>query len=479
MSIFSTYVHKKSMFNRILSAILVTSALLSPSVGISPVQAASAAAATTKPASITVDSESVTWEYAPFVEKGTTYAPLRQAAAALGGQVKWNQAKQTVEIYNHGDTITHRAGTNVIQINDDRLMLPAPSKNMSGTLMIPLRTLSDAMKAGLQLTNTSSQMIITLQSDSSTIMSSDSAAIDQYLKETKYSGIALVASNGDIQLRKGYGLSDINSLVRPDQKSRIASITKGFTAAAIMQQVQQGNISLEDPVSKYVSGIDRGNEITIHMLLSHTSGLPSNFTREEGITMEDTLAEIRTKKLMAEPGAEYRYSNNGYILLAAILERVSGKEYGAYLQEQFFKPIGMKNTGTATPSTKTMKGYTDQKGTWAEASYYVSQSGTGTLYSTVDDLLKWDQALRGNKVLSEEIQETMYTPYSDRNYGYGWMVSETDEGTVVFHNGSGTGYSTGISRNLDNGITIILLGNHAGMDMTGMLNHIQKMALKL
>lgn len=309
-------------------------------------------------------------------------------------------------------------------------------------------------------------------------MSSESAAIDQYLKEAGYSGIALIASNGDIQLRKGYGLSDHNSLVRPDQKSRIASITKGFTAAAIMQQVQQGNISLEDPVSKYVSGIDRGNEITIHMLLSHTSGLPSNFTRAEGITIEDTLAEIRTKKLMAEPGAEYRYSNNGYILLAAILERVSGKEYGVYLHEQFFKPIGMKDTGTATPSTKTIKGYTDQKGTWAEASYYVSQSGTGTLYSTVDDLLKWDQALRGNKVLSEEIQETMYTPYSDRNYGYGWMVSETEEGTVVFHNGSGTGYSTGISRNLDNGITVILLGNHAGMDMTGMLNHIQEMALK-
>ncbi|MCM3129170.1 serine hydrolase [Paenibacillus provencensis] len=473
---FSTNVHKNSMLNRTLSAILVTSALLTQTIGVSQAQAASVA---TKPASITVDSQSVTWEYAPFVEKGTTYAPLRQAASALGGQVKWNQAKQTVEIYDHGDTITHRAGTNVIQINDDRLMLPAPSKNMSGTLMIPLRSLSDAMKAGLQLTNTPTKMIITLKSDSSTIINRESTAIDQYLKEAGYSGIALVASNGDIQLRKGYGLSDINSLVRPDQKSRIASITKGFTAAAIMQQVQQGNISLEDPVSKYVSGIDRGNEITIHMLLSHTSGLPSNFTREEGITMEDTLAEIRTKKLMAEPGAEYRYSNNGYILLAAILEEISGKEYGAYLQEHFFKPIGMKDTGTATPSTKTIKGYTNQSGTWAEASYYVSQSGTGTLYSTVDDLLKWDQALRGDKVLSEEIQETMYSPYSDQNYGYGWIVSETEEGTIVFHNGSGTGYSTGISRNLDNGITVILLGNHAGMEMTGMLDQIQEMALKL
>ncbi|SFS69251.1 serine hydrolase [Paenibacillus sp. 453mf] len=473
---FSTNVHKNSMLNRTLSAILVTSALLTQTIGVSQAQAASVA---TKPASITVDSQSVTWEYAPFVEKGTTYAPLRQAASALGGQVKWNQAKQTVEIYDHGDTITHRAGTNVIQINDDRLMLPAPSKNMSGTLMIPLRSLSDAMKAGLQLTNTPTKMIITLKSDSSTIINRESTAIDQYLKEAGYSGIALVASNGDIRLRKGYGLSDINSLVRPDQKSHIASITKGFTAAAIMQQVQQGNISLEDPVSKYVSGIDRGNEITIHMLLSHTSGLPSNFTRKEGITMEYTLAEIRTKKLMAEPGAEYRYSNNGYILLAAILEEISGKEYGAYLQEHFFKPIGMKDTGTATPSTKTIKGYTDQNGTWAEASYYVSQSGTGTLYSTVDDLLKWDQALRGDKVLSEEIQETMYSPYSDQNYGYGWIVSETEEGTVVFHNGSGTGYSTGISRNLDNGITVILLGNHAGMEMTGMLDQIQEMALKL
>ncbi|MCM3784583.1 serine hydrolase [Neobacillus mesonae] len=473
MSIFNLKSNGKLRFTRTLSAILVTSALLSQGYGAPQVQAAS------KPASIVVDNQSVTWEYAPFVEKGTTYAPLRQAAAALGGQVKWNQTERTVEIYDNGDTIKHRAGTNVIQINDHVLQLPAPSKNMSGTLMIPLRPLSDAMKAGLQLTNTSSSMNIVLKSDQATIIDTDSAAIDRYLQESNFSGIALVALDGDVELKKGYGLSDINSLVRPDQKSRIASITKGFTAAAIMQQIQKGTLSLEDPIAKYVSGIDRGEEITIHMLLSHTSGLPSNFTREEGITMEDTLAEIRTKKLMAEPGAEYRYSNNGYILLAYVLEQVTGKEYGAYLQEQFFNPLSMKNTGTATPATKTIKGFVDQDGAWTPANYYVSQSGTGTLYSTADDLLKWDQALRANEILSKETQDTMYTPYSDRNYGYGWMVSDSVNGLTVFHNGSGTGYSTGISRNLDNGVTVILLGNHASMDMTGMLSHIQEMALEL
>lgn len=460
---------------KMLALLLAAGLVLIPTGNFSGT-ANAASAMVTKPANIEVDSQTVTWEFPPFVQNGTTFAPLRQAAAALKGKVKWNQSTQTVQIENNGDLISHRAGTNIITVNDVVLTLPAASKNMNGTLMIPLRSLSDAMKATLQLTNTATHMNIVLKSDQVTKVNKASASIDSYLLKSGFSGIALVAKDGEVVLRKGYGLSKENALIRPDQKSRIASITKGFTAAAIMQQVEAGKISLTDKLSKYVTGIDRGDEITIHMLLSHTSGLPSNFTRKEGITLEDTLNEIRTKKLMAEPGAEYRYSNNGYVLLAYILEQVTGEEYGAYLQKHIFTPLGMKDTGVATKTTNTIKGFIEQKGSWVQADYYVSQSGTGTLYSTVDDLLKWDKALKENKVVSEASLQTMFTPYSEKNYGYGWMISETDKGLNVFHNGSGTGYSTGIMRDLGDGVTIILLGNHASMDTITMMNEIRTQA---
>lgn len=459
---------------KLFTVLLAAGLVLTPAGAFAGTAHAASAAMVTKPANIEVDSQTVTWEFPPFVQNGTTFAPLRQAAAALKGKVKWNQSTQTVLIENHGDLISHRAGTNIITVNNVTLTLPANSKNMSGTLMIPLRSLTDAMKSTLQLTNTSTHMNIVLKSDQVTKIRKESASIDSYLLTSGFSGIALVAQDGEVTLRKGYGLSKENALVRPDQKSRIASITKGFTAAAIMQQVEAGKLSLTDKLSKYVTGIDRGDKITLHMLLSHTSGLPSNFTREEGITLEDTLNEIRTKKLMAEPGAEYRYSNNGYILLAHILEKVTGEEYGSYLQKHMFTPLGMKDTGTASKSTNTIKGFVDQNGEWVTANYYVSQSGTGTLYSTADDLLKWDQALKDGKVVSEESLKNMFTPYSEKNYGYGWMISETSNGLNVFHNGSGTGYSTGFMRDLGNGVTIILLGNHASMDTITMMNEIRK-----
>ena len=469
-----TFTKQPSKTTQKLLTVLLAAGLVLPPAGAFTETTYAASAMVTKPANIEVDSQTVTWEFPPFVQNGTTFAPLRQAAAALKGKVKWNQNTQTVQIENHGDLISHKAGTNIITINDVTLTLPANSKNMSGTLMIPLRSLSDAMKSTLQLTNTATHMNIVLKSDQVTKINKESASIDSYLQTSGFSGIALVAKDGEVTLRKGYGLSKENALVRPDQKSRIASITKGFTSAAIMQQVEAGKLSLTDKLSKYVTGVDRGDEITLHMLLSHTSGLPSNFTREEGITLEDTLNEIRTKKLMAEPGAEYRYSNNGYILLAHILEKVTGEEYGSYLEKHLFTPLGMKDTGTASKSTNTIKGFVDQSGKWVTADYYVSQSGTGTLYSTVDDLLKWDQSLKDGKVVSEESLKNMFTPYSEKNYGYGWMISETSKGLNVFHNGSGTGYSTGIMRDLGNGVTIILLGNHASMDTIKMMNEIRK-----
>lgn len=161
------------------------------------------------------------------------------------------------------------------------------------------------------------------------------------------------------------------------------------------------------------------------------------------------------------------------MLLAYIIEHTSGTSYGEYLNQSFISPLGMTHTGEATPTKNITKGYVESKGQWKLADYYVSQSGTGTLYSTVDDLLKWDNALNTEQLLSQESLEQMFTPYSSKNYGYGWMIKNLDGDKIVFHNGSGTGYSTGLSREPDGGITIILLGNHAGMDMLNLLDGVR------
>ncbi|HEY2493503.1 MAG TPA: serine hydrolase domain-containing protein, partial [Paenibacillus sp.] len=337
-----------------------------------------------------------------------------------------------------------------------------------------LRGLTEALKVTMSSETISGAHSLQLTPDQATFISKQSKGIDKYLIDHAYSGIALVAQDGNVLLKKGYGNAGKGKLNRPDMKSRIASITKSFTATAIMNLVEQKKINLEDPLSLYIPDFPRGDEITLHMLLSHTSGIPANFTREEGMMMDQTLAEIKAKKLDFEPGTSFKYSNGGYVLLASIIEQVSGMTYGDYLQQTVFNPLEMEETGVASPKLNVIQGYVQKENQWTEASYYVSQSGTGTLYSTVDDLLKWDRALYTDEILSQSSLNQMFTPYSARNYGYGWMIKETNAGTTVFHNGSGTGYSTGISRDLKSGTVVILLGNQSGIDTLTMLSDIQE-----
>jgi CubicO group peptidase (beta-lactamase class C family) len=241
---------------------------------------------------------------------------------------------------------------------------------------------------------------------------------------------------------------------------------------------EAGKLDVQDPISTYISGIPKGNQITLHMLLSQTSGLPSAFGRGEGNTLEQTVEEIRHKTLKFEPGSAYLYSNSGYVLLAYVVEQVSGMSYADYVQQTILEPLGMKDSGEASRKVHTNSGFVQQGKGWTPAPYYVSQSGSGTLYSTVDDLLKWDRALYTDQILSQETIETMYKPYSDKNYGYAWILKENGTKRTVFHNGSGGGFATAFSRNLSDDVTIILLGNHAGMDMTSLLNEVEARTAK-
>ncbi len=439
------------------------------------------AAASEKPAVITIAGQEINWSTAPFVMNGTTMVPLREAASALGARATWDAPTRSVVMYSNGDTIVHTPNTSVITLDGYTLQMPEPSRNVNGTMMVPARFLADAFKAKLTLNSTPELATINLTPDQATVMNSSAKTVDEYLQKQGYSGLALVAYKGKVVLKKGYGLSGGQSTTDPNGISRIASLSKSFTASSIMKLVEEGKISLDDKLTKYIPDFPRGDEMTIHMLLSHTAGFNSNFTRGEGVTLQDTVNEIKTKPLRFEPGTTFNYSNQGYVLLAYIVEQVSGETYGQYIQQTFLDPLNMKDTGEATPESKTIKGYVKDKTTdeWKEADYYVSQSGTGTFYSSLDDMMKWYRSFAKHTILSEQTIDRMFTPYSElKPYGYAFLIKDVAGKHTIYHNGSGTGYATGFTYNLDDDVMVILLGNHYGMDMATMLTDTQTLANK-
>ncbi|MEK4664393.1 serine hydrolase [Priestia sp. FSL H7-0729] len=462
-----------SMFRILLAFILCAGPILGQA-GIT-----ASAAQTTQAVHIEVNGEQQSWKNTPLIIKGSTFVPLRDVVTSVKGTLKWDNHTKIATITVGRDTLVHQAGSNSIKVNKVDLATGVNSRTVNGTLMVPVRAMANAIKADIKVQRTATgQMSVNMVTDQISLLNSEVASVDTYLREINYPGMALIARDGGVLLRQGYGLADEQTLNRPDQKTRIASLSKSFTAASILSLMEEGKINVQDPISKYISGIPKGDQITLHMLLSQTSGLPSAFGRGEGTSMEETVEEIRHKTLKFEPGSAYLYSNSGYVLLAYVVEQVSGMSYADYVQQTILKPLGMKNSGEASRKVHTISGFVQQDDAWVTAPYYVSQSGSGTIYSTVDDMLKWDRALYTDKILSQDTIEQMYEPYSDKNYGYAWILKENGTHRTVFHNGSGGGFATAFSRNLSDDITIILLGNHAGMDMTSLLDEVEAKTAK-
>jgi len=275
-------------------------------------------------------------------------------------------------------------------------------------------------------------------------------------------GVAVLAArDGRIIFAHGYGLADRDKQlpVTPETRFRIGSITKQFTAAAILHLAGEGRLSIDDPLAKYFPHYPGGDKITLHHLLNHTSGL-HNFTGHpdfmarviKPIAPDDLVAWFQDDPPDFVPGEEFRYSNTGYVLLGQIVEKVSGLPLGDYLQKTFFGPLGMHDTGVwlnATPPDHAAKGYSfvgtqlqpavDWDMSWA--------GGAGELYSTVEDLWRWTEALQGGRVLSADSFKTMTTVASVRKkdtltlqYGMGIYHSEIGWLPALGHNGGLDGY---------------------------------------
>ena len=300
----------------------------------------------------------------------------------------------------------------------------------------------------------------------------------------------LVARNGKILFEKGYGLANIGDRVpvTPLTKFRIGSMTKQFTAAAILKLHEQGKLNLDDKLSKFIPEYPRGHEVTIHQLLTHTSGvndygLKPDFLKRVGthIEPEELIKLFENGPYEFDPGTKWFYDNCGYVLLAFIIEKVSGEKNEDYLRETFFEPLGMTNTAVYNASDileHEASGYSYQDGKVKKALYWDMSwgHGSGNLYSTVGDLYRWYEALFNGKALNKASLEAAFTPVHTPDddtprfdgYGYGFMLQKLRGLNEVCHGGCLHGFLSYMLRIPKENLTVAILQNAALQSPPGM-----------
>jgi CubicO group peptidase (beta-lactamase class C family) len=298
--------------------------------------------------------------------------------------------------------------------------------------------------------------------------------LDTYLKRITpfgFSGALLVAKGSEIVLNKGFGLAIRSENISNTSETVFStgSITKQFTAAGIMKLEMMGKLKSSDLLSQYFDNVPEDKmAITLHHILTHTSGLVNVVGGDfEKALRDETVQKVFDEPLVFEPGEEFSYSNAGYSVLAAIIEKVSGQSYEEFLCDNLFKPAGMAFTGYRLPEwTKKVVAhwYVGEKdnGTPLEKPYpYWNFIGNGGILSTTMDMYRWHLALLGNEVLSEEVKTKIFTPFLN-DYGYGWDVLEREMGTLIQHDGgSSLGCSAEMRRYIDAGIVTILFCNQS------------------
>jgi CubicO group peptidase (beta-lactamase class C family) len=315
------------------------------------------------------------------------------------------------------------------------------------------------------------------------------AKIHTYLKQAEqfgFSGSVLVGMNGKVILNGGYGLADRSRrvAVRPDTVFDIGSVTKQFTAAAILKLEMLGKLQTGDLIGKYLEGVPPDKaEVTIHHLLTHTAGLPEYSGGDyEEAERDETIKKILLIPLSFQPGKQMQYSNPGYSLLAAIVERVSGQSYESFLQEYLFKPAAMTQTGYVVPKFNLAtlpRGYNGKmdRGTprdhpWSPTGPYWNLLGNGGLLSNTEDMYKWYRSLQDETILSAELKKKLFTPFLN-NYSYGWRVTKTEYGVAIGHDGSNdVGFNAQMKWFADRDIVVIVMSNAGEYNRSNIYSNI-------
>ncbi len=320
--------------------------------------------------------------------------------------------------------------------------------------------------------------------------------INRYLEYRLFNGSALVAENGEVIFKKGYGLANMewNIPNSYDTKFRLGSITKQFTSMLIMQLVEKDKIKLEDKITDYLPYYrkDIGDKVTIEMLLTHTSGIPSytghpdffEKTSKQYYAPDDFIKEYCSGDLEFEPGTRFKYNNSGYFILGGIIEHITGRSYEENILENICKPLGLDDTGYDNFEKITSKraaGY-EKTGSGYSIAPYLDMAlpyAAGSIYSTVEDLYKWDIALRGEKILTKKYMDDLFRGRVDAGnsqYGYGWFIdtiSLDDQQFVVYNHGGGiNGFNTINYIVPQKGQVVILFSNAGGAPLNNITDAI-------
>ncbi|WP_281540754.1 serine hydrolase [Maribacter aestuarii] len=293
---------------------------------------------------------------------------------------------------------------------------------------------------------------------------------------------ALVYKNGETLYRKAFGMANLELGVKmtPEHVFELGSITKQFTAVSILMLMEQGKLSLEDEITKFLPDYPtNGQRITVHHLLNHTSGIKSytnmgdliSFARIDRTPIE-IIDYFKNAPMDFNPGEKWNYNNSGYILLGFIIEKVSGQSYADFIQEHIYEPLGMKNSfyGSKTKLIpKRASGYQPSEEGFRNADF-ISMTlpyAAGSLMSNVDDMLRWHKAIHNNELIKESSKKLAFTNTflnngKKTNYGYGWQIDEIQDLPSIEHGGGIFGYVTHGVYAPDENVYVILLTNRNG-----------------
>lgn len=299
--------------------------------------------------------------------------------------------------------------------------------------------------------------------------------LDCYLISKNFNGSVLIGSKGQILINKGFGMANFEHDVQNTTKTkyRVASISKQFTATAILLLEEKELINLFEPISKFIPNFPNGDIITIHHLLTHSSGIPNfnqfpDFGQTKGSfsTLLQTIERFKYKPLEFSPGTQFSYCNSGYILLAHLIEIISETSFEEFLNEHIFLPLNMHDTGHDNHKNilkNRAAGYELQERLMNVDFIDMSiPKGSGSLYSTVEDLYLWDRSLYTEKILKTNSLQKMFS-LNIGDYGYGWFLDRVDINNQsrkrIHHSGGIFGFQNQIHRYVDNDIVIIMSSN--------------------
>ena len=301
--------------------------------------------------------------------------------------------------------------------------------------------------------------------------------VQAHAEAGNFMGSALVAQGDTILHSAGYGMANLEHGApnTPETAFRLASLSKAFTAAAILQLQEQGRLDVNDTVDRHLPDYPHGGEITVHQLLNHTSGTPdyADFTGHSPdfrnpVSLDELIATFADLPLEFAPGSQFHYSSSGYALLAAIVENVSGQRHADYLVERIFGPVGMAATGyddSGAIVTGRAAGYAREGGAYRNAEFIDMSStiGSGDVLSTVLDMHKWDRALYGDAVLGEDARAAYFAPTASMGegarYAYGWAQATMGSRTYQMHGGGINGFSTFVVRYPAEELYVLVLSN--------------------